>query len=109
MTDSDYPHPTLHVMIECRPKSAMQSGRTGLDVWRIVPDLPTARDREPVMGWTRAYDTLRSLARLTFPSCEKAVAFAARQGWGYRIRKPNERRVKPRTYLDKFKRACVTN
>jgi hypothetical protein len=94
----------MHVRIHKPAKSSMQSGRGGLDEWRIEPAPATPRTPEPLMGWVSADDTLTELCgRLRFRSPEEAASFARRQGWEFIIEIPAERRVRPRNYLDNFR------
>jgi len=82
----------------------MQSGRAGTHTWRIAPQLATPRTPEPLMGWISADDTLSELqGRLVFHTPEEAAAFARRNGWEYVIEQPEERRIRPRNYLDNFR------
>ena len=82
----------------------MQSGRAGTGDWRIEPERATPRMPEPLMGWVSAGDTLSELCgRLRFRTRDEAASFAHRKGWEYFVEEPNERKVRPRNYLDNFK------
>jgi hypothetical protein len=85
-------------------KNAMQSGRAGMDDWRIEPELATPRVPESLMGWVSAGDTLSELCgRLRFRTREEAASFARRKGWEYFVEEPALRRIRPRNYLDNFR------
>ncbi len=95
---------SIQVRILQPAKSAMQSGRAKSGAWIIQPVLATARTPEPLMGWVSAGDTLSELQnQLHFATAEEAVAFAAKQGWGYEVETPAQRVIKPRNYLDNFR------
>ncbi|MGE3622329.1 MAG: ETC complex I subunit [Bdellovibrionales bacterium] len=94
----------MRVRIYQPAKNAMQSGRAKYCEWRIDPVLETPRTPEPLMGWLRAGETLGELmGRMSFRTPEEAASFARRNGWDYTIDLPEERRVRPRSYLDNFR------
>jgi hypothetical protein len=94
----------MRVRIHQPAKTAMQSGRAGIDDWHIEPQLATPRMPEPLMGWVSAGDTQSELCgRLRFRTLEEAASFARRNRWEYIIEVPAERRVRPRNYLDNFR------
>lgn len=85
-------------------KSAMQSARGKSQGWIIQPVLPTARTPEPLMGWVSANDTASELLnRLSFATLQEAINFATRQGWDFNVEMPEQRKIKPRNYLDNFR------
>jgi nucleotide-binding universal stress UspA family protein len=65
-------------------RSAMTSGKARTREWRLRFEPRSARQIEPLMGWTATEDTLSQL-ELSFPSAEAAVAYARRQGLHYVI------------------------
>jgi len=94
----------MRVRILKPAKTAMQSGRAGIDEWRIEPERATPRTPESLMGWVSADDTLSELCgRLRFHTPEEAASFARRNGWEYVVEIPAERNVRPRNYLDNFR------
>lgn len=94
----------MHVRIFRPAKAATQSGRARRTVWRLEGQPETPRLPEPLMGWPSAGDTSPQVS-LRFPSREDAVRFAEQQGWTYDLdAAPKERRVKPRSYVDRFRR-----
>jgi len=94
----------MRVRIFQPSKSTMQSGRAGQGIWRMDPELPTARFNDPLMGWVAADDTMNELiGRLRFATQEHAVAFAEAHGMDYTIIPSHRRTVVPRNYLDNFK------
>ncbi len=94
----------MHVRIHKPAKTAMQSGRGGINKWLIEPFVVTPRTPEPLMGWSSASDTLSEIGgHLLFNTPEEAVSFARKRGWEYTIEMPKERNVRPRNYLDNFR------
>ncbi len=83
-------------------KSTMQSGLAKTQKWVIEYEPISARNPEPLMGWSSSKDTL-SQVRINFPSKETAIAHAEREGWEYSITVNQQRKVKPRSFADNFK------
>lgn len=80
----------------------MQSGRGKTQDWILEYEEQTAREVEPLMGWTSSGDTLNQV-KLRFDDKESAIAFAEKKGWDYMVQAEHVRRVKPRNYVDNFK------
>lgn len=93
---------TQRARIFQHPKTAMQSGRAGTDVWvlEFAPDGP--RRADPLMGWISSGDT-QSQVRLRFETRDEAVAFAEREGIAFDVELPHERKVRPKAYADNFR------
>lgn len=92
----------MKVKIYRPSKTAMQSGRAGLNSWVMEYELSSSRKAEPLMGWTTSSDTLNQV-KLEFASSEDAVAYAEKKGWSYSVLPEKVRRIKPRNYSDNFK------
>lgn len=93
----------MRVRITKPAKSVMQSRCACNAAWVIEPILETPRAPEPLMGWTSADDPLSTLAgRLKFPTQDEAVSFARQRGWDFTVDDANERRVRPKNYVDNF-------
>jgi len=92
----------MNVKIYKPAKNVMQSGKAKTDKWILEYELKTARNPEPLMGWTASGDTLNQV-RLKFNSSKEAVVFAQKKGWDYTLTPNQERIVKPRNYTDNFK------
>ena len=60
-------------------QSAMQSGLARTKSWVLEFEPVSAREVEPLMGWTSSADT-KSQVRLTFDSKEEAIAYAEKNG-----------------------------
>ncbi|WP_084462750.1 ETC complex I subunit [Oceanibaculum pacificum] len=83
-------------------RSVMQAGRARTKKWVLEFEPRYATEIEPLMGWTSSRDTLQQV-KLTFPSKERAVAFAERQGWPYTVIEPHEPKIRPKSYADNFR------
>jgi hypothetical protein len=83
-------------------KSATQSGLARTKAWTLEFDQETPREIEPLMGWTSSGDTRQQL-RLTFDTCEEAVAYAEREGIPYRVDQPHDPKRRAMSYSDNFK------
>lgn len=92
----------MKVRIYSPAKSAMQSGHGKTRQWIIEYESVSARNPEPLMGWSSSEDTLNQV-KLKFPSREAAIARAEQEGWDYTVAIDQERKVKPRNYGDNFK------
>lgn len=91
----------MQVRIFQPPKNAMQSGRAQTERWLVEFEPETAREVEPLMGWTSSADTKTQL-RLWFDSKDEAIAYAQRKGLMYTLEQPRERKVMPKAYADNF-------
>jgi hypothetical protein len=87
-------------------KTAMQSGLRNTKGWVVefeAADPAAARFHDPLMGWVGTRDTAGQV-RLHFASKADAVAFAERHGLAYDIIEPTERRYRPKSYAENFRR-----
>ena len=92
----------MRVRIFKPAKTAMQSGRADSDRWVLEFEPESAREVEPLMGWTSSADT-RTQLRLRFDTKEEAIAYAEKHGLMYVVDEPGEREPKPRAYADNFR------
>jgi hypothetical protein len=83
-------------------KTAMQSGRGRTRKWVLEYEPASVRQREPLMGWTSAADTLNEV-RLLFETLDEAKAFAERQGLSYSVIEPQPIIDRPKSYADNFR------
>lgn len=84
-------------------RNAMQSGKANSGRWLLAFDPASPRNVEPLMGWTSSADTRQQL-RLWFDTREEAIAYAERNGIGWRVEEP--RATRPRqnpSYSDNFR------
>ncbi len=92
----------MDVKIYRPAKNAMQSGRSGREIWLLETLDKGEASVEPLMGWTESDNTQKQV-RLEFNSSDDAAAFAKANGWNYIVMPDNRRQVKPRNYGDNFK------
>ena len=83
-------------------RNAMQSGKANARHWVLEFEPEAPRGREPLMGWTSSGDMKQQL-RLTFPSCEAAVAYAERNRIAYRVFEAHDPSPKRKSYSDNFR------
>ena len=77
----------MQVRIYQPAKTAMQSGRALTRKW-VLEYLPaTPRQPDPLMGWSRAGDTLNEVW-LRFDTMQEAVAFAGKERLDYTVIPP---------------------
>ncbi|MFN3816039.1 ETC complex I subunit [Brevundimonas sp.] len=82
-------------------KTAMQSGRAKTRDWILEFEPNTARNNDPLMGWTSSTD-MNGQVRLTFDTAEEAVAYAERHGIPFRLHEPQAAPVILKAYADNF-------
>lgn len=84
-------------------KSAMQSGTAKTHEWVLEHAAASAREVDPLMGWTTSSDT-QSQVRLRFESKEAALAYAAAHGIDAVVQEPKERKpvIRPGGYGENF-------
>ncbi len=84
-------------------RTAMSSGTAKTRRWVLdfVPD--TAREVDPLMGWTSSGDT-QAQVRLTFATKEAALAYAKEHGIDAVVTEPKTRRpvIRPGGYGENF-------
>ena len=84
-------------------RTAMQSGSAKTDAWVLEFPPKTAREVDPLMGWTSSADT-QAQVKMTFPTKDAAVAYARQHGIDAvvsepKVRKPN---IRPGGYGENF-------
>jgi len=84
-------------------KTAMQSGTARTHGWVLEFAPASAREVDPLMGWTSSADT-QSQVRLRFDSREAAVAYAAEHAIEADVVDPKPRKpvIRPRGYGENF-------
>ena len=84
-------------------RNAMQSGTAKTKGWVLEFAPASAREVDPLMGWTSSSDMLQQV-RLEFDTREEAVAYAQREGIAYRVEEPAKAKArKGLSYSDNFK------
>lgn len=84
-------------------KTAMQSGTAKTKGWVLEYAPASAREVDPLMGWTTSDDT-QSQVKLRFDSKEAALDYAKDNGIEAVVTEPKERKVniRPGGYGDNF-------
>lgn len=82
--------------------NAMQSGRGKSKQWVLAFEPASAREIEPLMGYTASTDT-RTQVRLAFATLEEAEAYAQKQGIAYTVQPAHESSVQRTSYSDNFR------
>jgi hypothetical protein len=84
-------------------RTAMQSGSAKTHDWVLEFAPASAREVDPLMGWTSSGDT-ESQVRLRFPTREAAEAYAEARGIGYDVTEPKLRKpvIRPRGNGENF-------
>ena len=82
-------------------KTATQSGRAKTKHWVLEMEPASPKQPDPLIGWIGSDDTTQQV-QLRFPDMDSAVAFARKNGIEYRVFKPRERIVRPKSYAENF-------
>jgi NADH dehydrogenase len=84
-------------------KSAMSSGIGKSRDWVLEYVNDTAREVDPLMGWTSSSDT-QAQVRISFPTKEAALEYAKDNGIDAIVQEPKPRKpnVRPGGYGDNF-------
>ena len=84
-------------------KTAMSSGTAKTKSWVLDFAKDSAREIDPLMGWTSSDDT-QTQVRLTFDSKDAAVAYARENGIDAVVTEPKTRKanIRPGGYGENF-------
>lgn len=84
-------------------RNAMQSGMGKAKSWILEFAPASAREIDPLMGWTSSDDT-QTQVRLSFETREAAEAYAQSKGLEVELREPKARKpvIRPRGYGENF-------
>jgi NADH dehydrogenase len=84
-------------------KTAMQSGTAKTHTWVLEFAPASAREVDPLMGWTSSSD-MQGQVRLRFETQAEAEAYAQEHGIGYDVIQPHARKpnIRPRGYGENF-------
>ncbi len=83
-------------------RNLMQSGKGKSNNWVLVFDQESAKEIEPLIGYTSSTDT-KSQVRLSFETLDEAKSYATNEGIIFRVEKPHESTPKQVSYPDNFK------
>jgi hypothetical protein len=78
-----------------------QSGKANAGLWLLEFERQEPLRPDPLTGWAGSGDT-NTQVRITFRSCDDAVAFAKRHGFQYHIIPPTPVMLKIQAYADNF-------
>jgi ETC complex I subunit conserved region len=84
-------------------RTAMQSGSAKTREWVLEFAPESAREIDPLMGWTSSSDTQRQV-KMTFESREAAEDYARENGIDFVVLLPKPRKpnIRPRGYGENF-------
>jgi hypothetical protein len=82
--------------------NAMQSGKAKSRNWVLVHEQTSAREIEPLMGYTSSSDT-QTQVRLTFETLEEAETYARANGIPYTVQPSHTPTPKRTNYTDNFR------
>ena len=84
-------------------RNAMQSGTAGTNQWILQYAPATAREVDPLMGWTSSEDT-QSQVKMRFDTKEAALAYAEDHGIEAVVQDPKRRaaNIRPGGYGENF-------
>ena len=82
-------------------KTAMQSGKAKTQDWVLEFEPASARQSDPLMGWTQSSD-MNAQVRLNFETREEAVAYAQHNGLAFQIFEPKTPKRILKAYADNF-------
>lgn len=84
-------------------RNAMQSGTAKTHEWVLEFPSTSAREVDPLMGWTSGRDT-QTQVRMKFDSKEAALAYAEAHGIDPMVTEPKERKpnIRPGGYGENF-------
>jgi len=82
--------------------NAMQSGKGNSKSWVLSYEPASAREIEPLMGYTATSDT-QTQVRLSFETLEEAETYARTNGIPYSVQPPHNSAPKRSSYPDNFR------
>jgi NADH dehydrogenase len=84
-------------------RTAMSSGTAKTHKWVLEHVADTAREVDPLMGWTSSNDT-QAQVRLSFPTKEAALDYAKEHGIDAVVQDPHSRKanIRPGGYGENF-------
>lgn len=83
-------------------RNAMQSGKGKSRQWVLVHEPASAREIDPLMGYTSSGDT-RTQIKLSFDTQEAAEAYAQKNGIAYSVQPAHDATPKRVSYPDNFR------
>lgn len=91
----------LSARIYKKIENSMQWGKLNGEGWIVEFEDPQFVRADPLTGWSGGGDP-QGQVRLSFPTLERAIAYAEREGIAYHVVPAGKRALKIRTYADNF-------
>lgn len=93
----------MRARIYCPARTAMSSGTAKTHKWVLEYAATSARESDPLMGWTSSSDT-QSQVRLSFDTKDAALEYAKANGIDAVVQDPKTRKpnLRPGGYGDNF-------
>ena len=85
-----------------RSRNAMQSGKARADQWVLEFESGRPQRPDPLTGWAGGGETQEQV-RLSFPTLDAALAYAAREGIDCHVVPAAEAKLKLQAYADNFR------
>ncbi len=83
-------------------RRATQSGKANAGRWLLEFERTEALRPDPLTGWSGSGDTCTQI-RMTFATCDEAIAYADREGLHYHLVPAAPVRLKLQAYSDNFR------
>ena len=83
-------------------RGTTSSGTARTKTWVLQFEPSSAREIEPLMGWTSSND-MNSQVKLSFATKEEAITYCEREGLAYFVEEPQREVRKVLSYSDNFK------
>jgi len=83
-------------------RRATQSGKANAGLWLLEFEREKPLRADPLTGWNGSGDT-NAQVRITFASCDEAIAFAKRHGLHYHLVPATPVKLKLQSYADNFR------
>jgi hypothetical protein len=83
-------------------RKTTQSGKASAGKWLLEFERVEGQRPDPLTGWAGSGDT-KTQVRLWFASQDQAIAYAKKNGFGYRVVEASPVLLKIQTYADNFR------